>query len=148
MIFLDAGPLIAFLNKRDTLHADADRALRRLFNEGQSLVTTNRVVSEVYDAIRYDRRLSPKNNARPALAVYDAVAAAGHFISVRFVTEEVERQALAILRAYPDQNFSSCDACSFAAIEAAEIHEVFTYDLRDFQTYSFKRRVSLFRERS
>lgn len=83
-----------------------------------------------------------KKDARPALAVFDALGGAGEFITVEFLTEEVERQAIAILRAYPDQNFSFCDACSFAFIEAARIRQIYTLDKRDFQTYRFKRKIT------
>lgn len=142
MIFLDAGPFIAFLNRRDNLHSQAVATLRRLAAAKNRLVTTNRVIAETYDAVRHDQRVSKKKDARPALAVFDAVRDAGEFMTVAFLTEEIERQAIAILRAYPDQNFSFCDACSFAFIEAARIRQTYTLDRRDFQTYKFKRKIA------
>lgn len=142
MIFLDAGPLIAFFNGRDNFHTQTVATLKQLAASKSQLVTTNRVIAETYDAIRYDRRVSKKKDALPTLAVFDAPAGAGKLITVEFLTEEIERQAIAILRAYPDQNFSFCDAGSFAYIEAARIRQIYTLDKRDFRTYKFKRKVT------
>lgn len=140
MIFLDAGPLIAFFNRRDNRHEDSLATLKRLSGDAAQLITTNRVLSEVYDAIRYDRRVSRKKDAHPALVIFEAIEKGGDFISVGFLTEEIEKRAIAILRAYPDQNFSYCDACSFAFIETQRIRQVFTYD-KDFRIYKFKRKM-------
>jgi predicted nucleic acid-binding protein len=141
MIFLDAGPLIAFLSRRDNHHEAVLETFKELFQSGRRLLTTNRVVSEVYDAIRYDRRTSRKNDARPALAVFDAVIAAGESIETAFIDQEIERRAVSVLRAYPDQNFSFCDACSFALIEERRLGEIYTFDQRDFRIYKFRRSV-------
>jgi len=65
MILLDAGPLIAFFNRRDNFHAQAVATLKQLASSKSRLLTTNRVIAETYDAVRYDRRVSKKKR-RPA----------------------------------------------------------------------------------
>lgn len=142
MIFLDAGPLIAFFNRRDNQHDWAKKSLTDLYQSGKQLMTTNRVVSEVYGAIRYDKRVSRKKDARPALAVFEALSSAAGFISVEFLTEDMENKAIDILRAYPDQNFSFCDACSFAAIDVKRVSQICTLDQKDFRVYHFKHQVT------
>jgi len=135
MIFLDAGPLIAFFNGRDRYHLQAKHVFEELFSLKRTFITTNRVIAEVYDAIRYDRRLSHKKDAKRALAIFDALEASKEFIDVLFTDRNLEQKAIDILRAYSDQDFSFTDATSFAMIEEKGIKQVLTLDVAHFSTY-------------
>jgi len=138
VIFLDTGPLIAFFNRRDCYHQEAKIVFEEVFVLKQFFVTTNRVVSETYDAIRYDRRISSKKDAKPALLVFEAIEASKEFIKVEFVDEALEQKAKKILKEYPDQNFSFTDATSFAFIEKKRLKQIFTFDFADFSIYHFQ----------
>ena len=101
-------------------------------------------MGEAYTALRYDRRLSPRRDARVALTVYAMVDDNPDTFSVIGPPQDAHRRARDLLARYVDQSFSVVDAAIFLTVDDdADVREVLTVDGRDFRSYRFRRTVAV-----
>ena len=68
------------------------------------------VAGEAFTKLRYDRRVSGRGDARPALAVFGLLAADSELFEIRGVPDESLRRSVELLAGYVDQTFSWVDA--------------------------------------
>lgn len=123
-VFVDTGPWVGLLNRKDSLHAAAVRQYDTLRSSGTRLVTSNYVVDEAATRLRYDMGLLA------ALAFRNRVTGAEgrRILRVAWVTPEVEREGWNILAQYADVRFSLTDAVTIALARRLRISSLFTFD--------------------
>lgn len=68
------------------------------------------VAGEAFTKLRYDRPVSGRRDARPALSVFGLLAADSELFEVRGMPNESHRRAVELLARYVDQAFSWVDA--------------------------------------
>ncbi len=111
---------------------------------GAKIVVPDAVVGEAFTKLRYDRRVSPRKDARTALSVFEMVTEGGDLFELRFGGQEAYRRAREILVQYVDQSFSYVDALVFAFLDGdPRLNQVLTVDGRDFSTYRFAHAVDV-----
>ncbi len=127
MIFVDSSFWIGVAFPADERHTDAVELLGRC---GSSrLLTSNHVRGETWTFLR--RRVGQ----RVAVAFLDLVARTAR-LEVRFVPEELEREALDWLRDHDERSYSFVDATSFALMRRLGIREALAFD-GDFAAAGF-----------
>jgi hypothetical protein len=102
--------LIAALNRHDRHHrwaVDVIAAQRKL---RAPIVVPEVVAGEAYTKLRYDRRVSGRRDARPALTVFGLLAADLELFEIRGMPSESHRRSVDLLARYVDQTFSWVDA--------------------------------------
>lgn len=102
--------MIALLNRDDRHHRwaiDVIAAQRKLRDR---IVVPEVVAGEAYTKLRYDRRVSGRRDARPALTVFGLLAADTELFEMRGMPGESPRRAVDLLARYVDQAFSWVDA--------------------------------------
>lgn len=128
-VFVDAGAWIALADRDDEHHKEASSLYPELLRRYGRLVTSNLVISEVYVIMR--RALGH----RLAISFLERVKASPRIERV-FSTEDLEEEAVSILRQYSDQDFSLTDAVSFALMKSRAISTAFAFD-EHFSTAGF-----------
>ena len=99
------------------------------------------VIGEGFTKLRYDKRVSGRRDARPALAIFALVAAAPDLFEVRGGPVGGHRRAQALLARYADQAFSYVDALVLLVADDDErADEVLTVD-GPLATYGFSHSV-------
>jgi len=68
------------------------------------------VAGEAFTKLRYDRRVSGRRDARPALAVFGLLAADSDLFAIRGLPDESHPRSVELLARYVDQTFSWVDA--------------------------------------
>lgn len=68
------------------------------------------VVGEAFTKLRYDKRVSSRQDARPALSVFSLVAASPDLFEMRRMPQESYRRSIELLARYIDQAFSWVDS--------------------------------------
>ena len=127
MIFVDSSFWIGIAFWADQRHAAAVELLTQ--REETPLVTSNHVRGETWTFLR--RRVGH----RVAVAFLDRLERTSH-LEVRFVGEQLEREALAWLRERDERRYSFVDATSFALMRRLGIREAFAFD-GDFTAAGF-----------
>ncbi|MBI4616113.1 MAG: PIN domain-containing protein [Planctomycetes bacterium] len=120
MLFVDTSAFYAVADESDVHHP----AARELFEEraqAGELVTTDYVFVETWCLIR--ARLGRK----AAMDYWDAMATG--VVRVLGVSSADLSRARAIVRGWPDQDFSLVDGTSFAVIERVGIRDSFAFDV-------------------
>ncbi|CAN5780637.1 type II toxin-antitoxin system toxin 23S rRNA-specific endonuclease VapC20 [soil metagenome] len=128
MIFVDTSFWVALVAARDDHHRESRGLLERHAEE--HLVTTNQVRGEAWTFIR--RRYGH----RPAVMLLDALRDSPR-ISVSFVTEDLEEQALRWLRRRDERVYSFVDAGSFAFMRSIKAARALTFD-DEFEAAGFQ----------
>ena len=101
-------------------------------------------MGEAFTKLRYDRRVSPRRDARVALTIFRLVDENPTLFEVRPTGQGSYQQARDILTQYVDQSFSYVDAVVFTVVDAdPAISQVLTVDGRDFSTYRFGHAVEV-----
>src|SRR5439155_15071714 len=126
-VFIDSSAFFAMIYSRDDNHKDAAQIARRLAAEHWQLCTTNFVRAEAH-ALTLN-----KANHRVADRFLKSLSEQTPVQIIR-VTEDDERQALAIIERYKDKDFTLTDATSFVVMERLGITNSFTFD-DDFRQY-------------
>lgn len=131
-LFIDSGGWIAVNVSRDRRNKAAsvfykDDALNRY----ESLVTTNLVVAETHAYLL-------KAGGRGFALEFLSLLHSSTRVNVIFSTLEIENSASSIIRKYQDQEFSLCDAVSFAVMKELGIRDAFAFDAH-FETAGFHR---------
>ncbi len=128
-ILVDAGPLVAYLNRRDQHHAWAVRQTAEL---ASPLYTCEAVLTEAHYLVA-----SPSPNAERLLGLIESGV-----IDVSFSYAEHIARVNALMRTYENVPMSFADAC---LVRMAELHgecRIFTTD-GDFRIYRKHRRERL-----
>jgi hypothetical protein len=87
------------------------------------------VAGEAYTKLRYDRRVSGRRDARPALTVFGLLAADSELFEVRGMPGESHRRSAHLLARYVDQTFSWVDAVVLlSADDDSRVDRVWTVD--------------------
>lgn len=128
-IFVDTGGWIALMSRDDAHHGRAIAAWPDILRRFRRVVATNLVIAESYTFLRravgfpVAWALLERLQWTPRLALISADA-------------DLEGDARDLLRQYSDQDFSSTDAVSFAAMRRTGITQAFGFD-RHFVTAGF-----------
>lgn len=131
-IFVDSGGWIAVNDPRDKQHKTAGDFYReKAIGSYVELVTTNLVVAETHAALL-------RAGGREKGLKFLSLMYSSSRVRVIHSTPELEETAAGILVKYRDQDFSLCDAVSFAAMKEMGIRDAFAFD-RHFETAGFRR---------
>jgi predicted nucleic acid-binding protein len=130
-VFVDTGGFVALLVAEDEMHARANAIFASAARDRWRLVTTNAVVVETYSVL-----LARARNGRGAAIAFlnAATAGASQGLLVERVRAEDESNAITLLRAHSDKDYSLCDALSFVMMERLGIGEAIAFD-RHFREY-------------
>lgn len=128
MIFVDTSFWVAFRNRRDAHHSEAEALLRGMTD--QQLVTSNHVRGETWTYLRR------KAGHRSAASFLDDLERSRR-VEVVHAGPDVERRALGWLRKRDDREYSFVDATSFVLMRAMKIREALTFD-GDFAAAGFR----------
>lgn len=102
--------MIAALNRSDRHHRWAVNVIKAQRKLRAPIVVPEVVAGEAFTKLRYDRRVSGRGDARPALAVFGLLAADSELFEIRGVPDESLRRSVELLAGYVDQTFSWVDA--------------------------------------
>jgi predicted nucleic acid-binding protein len=128
MIFVDTSFWVALRNRRDDWHSAAITLLER--HAAAALLTTNHVRGETWTFLR--------RRAGHAAAVdfLDALDASPR-VTIQFVGDELETDALRWLRRHDERSYSFVDATSFASMRHLRIRSALAFD-GDFSSAGFE----------
>ncbi|MEK7816930.1 MAG: PIN domain-containing protein [Actinomycetota bacterium] len=131
-IFVDSGGWIAVNDPRDKQHKTAGDFYReKAIGSYVELVTTNLVVAETHAALL---RAGGREKGLKFLSLMHSSSR----VRLIYSTAELEETAAGILVKFKNQDFSLCDAVSFAAMKEMGIRDAFAFD-RYFETAGFRR---------
>ena len=101
------------------------------------------VAGEAFTKVRYDRRVSGRRDARPALAVFSLLATNPDVFEMRGMPGGSRLRAVELLAKYIDQNFSWVDAAVLlSADDDRGVQSLWTVD-SSLSVYRFSHRVAL-----
>jgi len=130
-VFVDTGGFVALLVAEDQMHDSANAIFEAAARDRWMLVTTNAVVVETYSVLLARAR----NGRGAAIAFLEAVAAdPSQGLFTERVRADDESNAIALLRAHSDKDYSLCDVLSFIVMERLGINEAIAFD-RHFREY-------------
>ncbi|MGH7902714.1 MAG: type II toxin-antitoxin system VapC family toxin [Candidatus Dormibacteraceae bacterium] len=139
----DTGLLIAALNRGDRHHRWAVDAIAEARRSGDRLIVPEVVAGEAFTKLRYDRQISGRRDARPALAVFGMMAAGPSVFDVRGMPDHAYERAADLLGTYVDQAYSYVDAVVLLTTDDDdEASAVFTVD-SSLAAYRFSRPVTV-----
>ena len=127
MIFVDTSFWAALTGQSDRWHQDAVSLFRRYGDA--PLLTSNHVRGETWTLLRRRR------GHRSAVALLDQVDRTAK-LTVVFVSEELEAEALRWLRRHDEREYSFVDATSFALMRSLRIKKALAFD-GDFAAAGF-----------
>ena len=127
-LFVDTSFWIALTSQDEERHQEAAALMRGPAGVG-SLVTSSHVRGETWTFLRRRR------GHHGAVAVMDLLDRTRR-LSVVFVSEQLERQALRWLRRHNERPYSFVDATSFALMRSLRIREALAFD-EDFTAAGF-----------
>lgn len=124
-LFIDSGPFIARINKKDPNHEviiqilDAIRTQKLEFTR---LFTSNYIVDESVTHVLYD-------TGRHDLAVkLLELIQSSKVIEILWISPEIEHTAITLFKTYKEQYFSFTDCTSFALMQKFGISTSLTFD--------------------
>jgi len=133
--------LIAALNRDDRHHRWAVNAIAAQRKLRTPIVVPEVVAGEAYTKLRYDRRVSGRHDARPALTVFGLLAADSELFEIRGMPGESHRRSVDLLARYVDQTFSWVDAIVLlCADDDHGVEKLWTVD-STFGAYRFSHQV-------
>jgi predicted nucleic acid-binding protein len=127
LIFVDTSFWTALTGRHDNWHEHAVELFERHWTE--PLVTSNHVRGETWTLLRRRR------GHRSAVAFLDRVDRTAR-LSIAFVPDELEAQALRWLRRHDEREYSFVDATSFALMRSLRIKQALAFD-GDFEAAGF-----------
>jgi hypothetical protein len=133
--------LIAALNRDDRHHRWANNVIATQRKLRATIVVPEVVAGEAYTKLRYDRRVTARGDARPALTVFGLLAADPELFEVRGMPAESHRRSIDLLARYVDQTFSWVDAIVLlSADDDRRVQRLWTVD-STLGTYRFSHQV-------
>jgi predicted nucleic acid-binding protein len=101
------------------------------------------VAGEAFTKLRYDRRISGRRDARPALAVFNLLATNPEVFEMRAMPGSSRFRAVEVVAKYVDQNFSWVDAIVLlSADDDRHVQALWTVD-SSLSAYRFSHHVTL-----
>jgi hypothetical protein len=135
--------LIAALNRNDRHHRWAVNVITAQRKLRAPIVVPEVVAGEAYTKLRYDRRVSGRRDARPALTVFGLLAADSELFEIRGMPSESHRRSVDLLARYVDQAFSWVDAIvMLSADDDSRLERVWTVD-STLGAYRFSHHVAI-----
>jgi len=128
VIFVDTSFWVAFRNRRDAHHHEAEALLRSIGDE--QLITSNHVRGETWTYLRR------KAGYASAVSFLDDLERSER-VEVVHVSTELEWRALTWLRKRDEREYSFVDATSFVLMRAMKIREALAFD-EDFTAAGFR----------
>jgi len=124
-LFIDSGPFIARVNKKDPNHELINSTFTDIKNQKYDftrIFTSNYIIDEsvthvLYDTGRHDM----------AISVLDLIESST-IIEILWVTPEIDKEARNMFRKYEDQMFSFTDCTSFVLMKQYKIPCALTLD--------------------
>jgi len=108
------------------------------------IVVPEVVAGEAFTKLRYDRRVSGRRDARPALAVFALLATDSELFEMRRMPDQSHLRSVALLARYLDQTFSWVDAIVLlSADDDRSVDRLWTVD-STLAAYHFSHQVALF----
>jgi predicted nucleic acid-binding protein len=133
--------LIAALNRNDRHHRWALKAIEAHRESSKPIVVPQVVAGEAFTKLRYDRRVSTRGDARPALMVFGLLSSDRSLFELRSLPVESYRRTVALLASYVDQAFSWIDAVVLLTAEDdRRIERLWTVDA-SLAAYAFSHQV-------
>ena len=121
--------MIAALNRNDRHHRWAVNVIAAQRKLRAPIVVPEVVAGEAYTKLRYDRRVSGRRDARPALTVFGLLAADSELFEIRGMPSESHRRSVDLLARYVDQTFSWVDAIVLlSSDDDSRVERVWTVD--------------------
>jgi predicted nucleic acid-binding protein len=120
-VFLDTSGWIALLNRREDLHAEANRIWRRLGRERRTVFATDWVVAETGNGLSSGFR-------RDLFARSLRVFLGSSNVRVIYVDANLLDQSLALFESRSDKDWGLVDCASFVVMTEHGIREAFTCD--------------------
>lgn len=120
LVFVDAGPLYARVDRSDTYHRAALDRFGHLAEQACSVMTTSLVVGEVFALLQ--RKLGHP------LALRWLATLTRSNIGVTWPVSHLQSAATHILQQFPDQDFSFTDAVSFGLMQRNAIRRYLSFD--------------------
>ena len=102
--------MIAALNRGDRYHRWAVNVIETQRKVRAPIVVPEVVAGETFTKLRYDRRVSGRHDARPALTVFGLFAAEPEMFEIRGLPNQSHLRSVELLARYVDQTFSWVDA--------------------------------------
>lgn len=131
-LYVDTGPFIALIWRRDRAHARVAEHFRRVRRRGDRLVTAEPVIAETATRLRYDAGLRSAMAFRAILD--DAVAAGG--LQIREGDSTLRQAAFDMMSRYADLRLSFADCVGAAVAREVGADAVFGLD-EDFRAMGF-----------
>ena len=128
-IFVDASAWVALADKDDAYHKRAASIYPQLLKIGKDLVTSNLVIAETYIIILKEL------GHEAALKFLEGLKTSPRILKV-YSNEDIEAEAMSLLKKYADQDFSYTDAVSFVIMKREKIRKAFSFD-KHFLTIGF-----------
>ena len=133
--------MIAALNRDDRHHRWATNVIAAQRKLRAPIVVPEVVAGEAYTKLRYDRRVSGRRDARPALTVFGLLAADLELFEIRGMPSESHRRSVDLLARYIDQTFSWVDAIVLlSADDDRHVERLWTVD-STIRAYRFSHQV-------
>ena len=121
--------MIAALNRDDRHHRWAVNVIAAHRKLQARIVVPEVVAGEAFTKLRYDRRVSSRRDARPALTVFGLLAADSELFEMRGMPSESHRRSVDLLARYVDQTFSWVDAIVLlSSDDDSHVERVWTVD--------------------
>ena len=119
-VFVDTGGFYSFTDADDEFHEKSCTLFEKAAAESWRLTTTNYVVAETHALIlsRLGRKI--------ALGYLQGIFTGSTL--VERVTKQDENDALQLLIAHRDKDYSFCDVTSFLIMERLKVFEVIAFD--------------------
>jgi hypothetical protein len=125
-MLVDAGPLVALLDPKDSQHQRCSEALRQIH---ESLHTTIPVLTEAF------HMLQPQSWGADRLRQF--ISDGG--LSIAFMDMSGLARAFELMELYADHPMDFADASLVVTAEQLETFKIFTIDRRHFETYRVRR---------
>ena len=102
------------------------------------------VAGEAFTKLRYDRRVSGRHDARPALAVFALLATDSKLFEMRGMPDQSHLSSVELLARYVDQTFSWVDAIVLlTADDDRRVDRLWTVD-STLAAFHFSHQVAVF----
>ncbi|HEY8684531.1 MAG TPA: hypothetical protein VIO57_02880 [Chloroflexota bacterium] len=121
--------MIAALNRGDRHHRWAVDVIEAQRKVRAPIVVPEVVAGETFTKLRYDRRVSGRHDARPALTVFGLLAADSEMFEIRGLPNQSHLRSVELLARYVDQTFSWVDAIVLlSADDDSRVDRLWTVD--------------------
>jgi len=101
------------------------------------------VLGEAFTKLRYDRRISGRRDARPALGLFGLLDADPDLFDIRSLPDNSYRRSRELLTKYVDQSFSYVDAIVLLTVDdEGHAGRLLTVD-QSLSSYRFGHRIAV-----